>query len=126
MEKLWARRKRQRIAEELQLFIKWSEFLKWLLNTTEKFPKKVRFTFTTRIDNLALDILEDIIEFRYDRKARQSGFMKINIKFEKLRILLRFCHELQYISTKQFEYAIMHINDVGKMTGAWLKGSDAA
>jgi hypothetical protein len=126
LEKLWARRKRQRIAEELQLFIKWSEFLKWLLNTTEKFPKKVRFTFTTRIDNLALDILEDIIEFRYDRKARQSGFMKINIKFEKLRILLRFCHELQYISTKQFEYAIMHINDVGKMTGAWLKGSDAA
>jgi hypothetical protein len=111
------------MAEEFQLFIKWSEFLKWLLNTTEKFPKKARFTFTRRIDNLAIDILEDIIEFRYDRKARQSGFMKINIKFEKLRILLRFCHELQYLSTKQFEYAIMHINEVGKMTGAWLKGS---
>ena len=60
--------------DELQLFIKWTEFLKWLLNTTEKFPKKVRFTFTTRIDNLALDILEDIIEFRYDKRARQSGF----------------------------------------------------
>jgi hypothetical protein len=113
------------MGEELQLFIKWSEFLKWLLNTTEKFPKKVRFTFTTRIDNLALDILEDIIEFRYDKRARQSGFMKINIKFEKLRILLRLCHELQYLSNKQFEYAVTHINEVGKMTGAWLKGSTA-
>jgi hypothetical protein len=111
------------MAEELQLFIKWEEFLKWLLNTTQKFPKKVRFTFTTRIDNCALDILEDIIEFRYDVKARQSGFIRINIKFEKLRILLRLCHELQYLSTKQFEFAVRHINEVGKMTGGWLKGS---
>jgi hypothetical protein len=111
--------------DELQLFIKWTEFLKWLLNTTEKFPKKVRFTFTTRIDNLALDILEDIIEFRYDKRARQSGFLKINIKFEKLRILFRLGHELQYLSNKQFEYAVTHINEVGKMTGAWLKGNVA-
>jgi ADP-dependent phosphofructokinase/glucokinase len=71
------------MGDELQLFIKWTEFLKWLLNRTEKFPNKVRFIFTARIDNLALDILEDIIEFRYDKRARQSGFMKINIKFEK-------------------------------------------
>ena len=111
------------MAEELQLFIKWSDFLKWLLTTTEKFPKNTRFTFTTRINNLAIDILEDIIEFRYDRKARENGFMRINIKFEKLRILLRLCHELQYLSNKQFEYAMTHINEVGKMTGAWIKGS---
>ena len=111
------------MADEFLLFNKWEEFLKWLFNTTQKFPKKVRFTFTTRIDNCALDILEDIIEFRYDKKARETGFMKINIKFEKLRILLRLCHELQYLSHKQFEFAVKHINEVGKMTGAWLKGS---
>lgn len=109
--------------EELLLFVKWSEFLKWLLNTTEKFPKKVRFTFTTRIDNLALDILEEIIDCKYDRNARKSGFKRINIKFEKLRILLRICHELHYLSNHQFEYAIVHINEVGKMTGSWLKRS---
>jgi hypothetical protein len=117
--------KKIQMTDEFQIFIKWSEFLKWLLNTTEKFPKKVRFTFTTRIDNLALDILEDIIEFRYDKNARQTGFRRINIKFEKLRILLRICHELQYLSTRQFEYAMIHINEVGKMTGAWLKGSSS-
>ena len=111
------------MAEELQLFVKWSDFVKWLLNTTGNFPKKVRFTFTTRIDNCALDILEDIIELRYDKKARQAGFNKINIKFEKLRILLRFCYELHFLSSKQFEFAMKQINEVGKMTGAWLKGS---
>jgi len=110
------------MSEELQLFVKWTEFLKWLLNTTDNFPKKARFTFTTRIDNLALDILEDIIECRYDRDVRQAGFKKINIKFEKLRILLRICHDMRYLSTRQLEYASVAINEVGKMTGAWLKG----
>ncbi len=112
------------MGEELQLFVKWTDFLKWLLSTTEKFPKKVRFTFTTRIDNLALDILEDIIEFRYSRKTRQSGFRTINIKFEKLRILLRICHEMGYLPKKQYEYSMNRINEVGRMTGAWLKGSE--
>ena len=112
---------RRTVAEELQIFVKWSAFLKWLLGTTEKFPKKVRFTFTTRIDNLALDILEDIIECRYDKSVRNEKLRYMNIKLEKLRILLRFCQELMYLSNKQFEYAMVHVNEVGKMTSGWLK-----
>jgi hypothetical protein len=43
------------------------QFLEWLLPTTEKFPKRVRFTFSDRINNLALDIMEDLVEARYSR-----------------------------------------------------------
>jgi hypothetical protein len=110
------------MAEEFQLFVRWEEFLQWLLNMTEKFPKKVRFTFTTRIDNLALDILEHIIECRYDRQARPAGLKKMNIGFEKLRILLRICHRLCYLSNRQYEQAAIHINEAGRMTAGWLKG----
>ena len=39
--------------KELVLFVKWLEFLKWLLPALEKFPKKSRFTMTSRIENLA-------------------------------------------------------------------------
>ncbi len=108
------------MTEELQVFVKWVEFLKWLLNTTDKFPKKVRFTFTTRIDNLTLDILEDIIECRYDRDVRSDGLKKVNIQLEKLRVLLRICHEERFLSTRQYEYSAVHINEVGKMIGGWL------
>jgi|GEM_PF-5129134 len=34
------------------LFTHWYEVTKWLLARTEKFPKRVRFTFSSRIDNL--------------------------------------------------------------------------
>ena len=109
------------MAEELKLFVKWEDFIKWLLGTTDKFPKKIRFSITSRIDNLALDILENIIELRYDREKKKTGFKRVNIRFEKLRILLRICHDLQYLSNSQYEHAARCINEVGKMTAGWLQ-----
>ena len=53
--------------EDLPIFSRWMEFLDWLLPTTEKFPKRVRFTFADRINNLALDIVEDLVDARYSR-----------------------------------------------------------
>ena len=44
--------------EDLPIFTAWMQFLEWLLPATEKFPKRVRFTFADRINNLALDIAE--------------------------------------------------------------------
>ena len=51
----------QRAHEDLPVFVRWVEFVKWLLPTTEKFPRRVRFTFSNRIDNLALDVVEDLV-----------------------------------------------------------------
>lgn len=109
------------MADEFLVFEKWIEFLEWLLKLTEKFPKKIRFTLTTRVDNTALDILEDIIVYRYDRDARTTGFKEINIKFEKLRVFLRICYRHKYISHSQHEFGILHLNELGRMAGSWLK-----
>jgi hypothetical protein len=110
---------------EFQIFAKWEQFLKWLLNTTDKFPKKIRFTLTTRIDNLALDILERIIMCRYDPSVRQRGLKRINIDIETLRILLRVCNELKYLPHRQYQYAVLQVNEVGKMLWGWLKEKSA-
>lgn len=109
------------MAEELKLFVKWVDFVEWLLDTTDKFPKKIRFSFTSRIDNLALDILENIIELRYDRAKKKTGFKKLNIRFEKLRVLLRICHQLHHLPDRQYEHAALCINEVGSMASSWLK-----
>lgn len=41
---------------EPPVLILWYEFARWLLGKTQGFPKRVRFTFSTRLDNLALDV----------------------------------------------------------------------
>lgn len=110
------------MADEFLVFDKWVEYLEWLLDLTGKFPKNIRFTLTTRVDNTALDILEDIILYRYDPGARKTGFKDINIKFEKLRVFLRICYRKKYTSHQQHEHAILRLNEVGRIAGTWLKG----
>ena len=34
--------------------------------TSRHFPQKVRFTFTDRLINLSLEVVEDLVEARYD------------------------------------------------------------
>jgi hypothetical protein len=43
------------------------DFLEWLMPATEKFPKRARFSFSQRIDNLALDVADTL-------DARKSFF----------------------------------------------------
>ena len=107
--------------EELEAFARWYEFLKWMLDVTAKFPRTARFTVTSRVDNLALDVLETIIEYRYDRRARRSYAGRLNIKLEKLRVLFRLCHDRKYVSNSQYERAVVGINEVGNLVGGWLK-----
>jgi hypothetical protein len=106
--------------DELPIFTRWMQFLAWLLPTTEKFPKRVRFTFADRINNLALDIVEDLVEARYSRD-KQLLLKRVNLRLEQLRILLRLCHQLQYLPHQGYEHATRAINEVGRMLGGWLK-----
>ncbi|MBI2026648.1 MAG: diversity-generating retroelement protein Avd [Deltaproteobacteria bacterium] len=105
---------------ELPIFVLWMDFLKWLLCQTEKFPKKSRFTFSNRIDNMALDIVEQIIEARYS-KSKFLILRQINIKLEKFRILFRISYESRFLSFESYKYGIKKINEVGQMLGGWLK-----
>lgn len=102
------------------LYVLWYDFSKWLLNKTEKFPKKVRFTFSSRIDNLALDIVAGIIEARYSRK-KMDALRRVDLNMEKLRLLLRMCHDMEYLDHKGYEFASKKINEAGKMVGGWRK-----
>jgi len=107
-------------SEEPVILTRWLQFLEWLLPTTEKFPKRVRFTFADRIDNLALDIAEDLIEARYSGD-KQAILRRANLRLEKLRILLRLSHRLRYLPHQGYEHASRSVNEVGRMLGGWIK-----
>jgi hypothetical protein len=106
------------------VFVFWFDFLRWLLDKTQKFPKSVRFSFTVRIENLALDVIEGIIEARYSSE-RKAILRRIDLDLEKLRVLLRMCHDLRYLDGKGYEFASRQINEAGKMIGGWRKQQEA-
>lgn len=106
--------------KDLPIFIKWMDFLKWLLVTLDGFPKKVRFNFTDRLINLSLQIVEDLVEARYSRN-KGPVLRRANMNLEKIRILMRICFELRFFSRKSYEHSSFLINEVGKMLGGWMK-----
>ncbi len=106
--------------EELPIFVKWVDFSKWLLLTTDQFPKKVRFTFTEKLNSIALSLVEDLVEARYSRN-KSVPLRRANMNLEKLRVLIRICFELKILSKKSYQHASYSINEVGKMLGGWMK-----
>lgn len=106
--------------KELPLFILWSSFINWLLDHTQKFPKHLRFTVTSRMDNYAIDVFEGIVEARYSEN-KGPILKRIDLSLEKLRLLIRISHERKYISHTSHEYAAKKIDEAGRMVGGWIK-----
>ena len=102
------------------LFGLWARFVGWLLARTEKFPKRVAGTFRIRIDNLALDVYERLIEARYQRD-RGPVLSRINLDVEKLRLLLRLAHDQQVLDPAAFRHACAELDTVGRMLGGWQR-----
>lgn len=107
-------------AEDLPVFVKWMDFIKWLLITTEKFPKKARYTHVVRINDIALDVIEELVEARYS-KAKIPHLMRVNLMLEKIRVLLRICYESRFLPHEAYKKAMLGINDVGRMIGGWMR-----
>jgi len=106
--------------ENYPIFVQWYKTLDWILNILEHYPRKVRFTLTTRISNEALNTLELIIEAIYS-KDRVPIIDKINMSIEKQRIFFRLSFDRQYISLKQHKFISNELNTTGKMAGGWRK-----
>lgn len=102
------------------LFVHWEKLLGWLLDHTEKFPRRLRFTLTNRIENMGLDIFEAIVDARYSRN-RVPILERINLALEKLRLLLRIARDRGVLDPRSFENACKEIDVAGRMVGGWLR-----
>lgn len=89
---------------EIPLLLHWETFLEWLLPKTAQLPRSVRYTFAERIQGLALDVLEGIVDARYGR-SKGEALRRVNLGLEKLRMLVRICHRLGHLDHRAYELA---------------------
>ena len=73
-------------------------FLEWLIPTVEKFPRSQKFLLGDRLQQAALDVLEDLIEATYTRQ-RRAPLDSANLGLEKLRFFFRLGVDLKYLDT---------------------------
>ncbi len=104
------------------IFVYWENLLGDLLDRTARFPKAVRFTFSARIENLALDILEDLVEARYAAGCeRAAALRRADGRLARLRVLLRLAHSRGYLDHRGYEHAARGVDEAGRMLGGWRR-----
>ncbi len=106
--------------QQSPIFTKTSNFLLWLLQHTEKYPKSERFRLAKRIEDAAFDFYEDLIQ------AAKSGNKKhlllaADLELDKLRLYLRLAHNRKLTDHAQYFYAAEALTEIGKLLGGWLK-----
>jgi hypothetical protein len=101
------------------------QFVLWLIPTVDAFPRSQKFLLGDRIESLALDVLERLIEATYSR-SRENTLAQANLGIEKLRYLFRISTELRYLDPRRYEHAARALDEVGRRVGGWIKAHRAA
>ena len=107
---------------ELLVLARFEEFCGWLLDRTAKWPKSARFTLTQRIENHALDIVEDLVCARYQRRERSERLERVNLRLERMRHLFRLARGAGACPFKVFEASMRALDETGRMVLGWRKG----
>lgn len=106
--------------QDLKIFEKTYELILWIYPAVNKFPKTQRFVLGQQIENTMLNLLKGIIQANAER-SKLPYLKQVSVELDKLRILIRLSKDLKFINIKQYEFAVIKINEIGKMLGGWIK-----
>jgi hypothetical protein len=107
------------------LFVKTHDFLLWLIRHTQRFPKNLRHSYTHRLENAALAFQEAILMANAVRGAERSRWLgHADGRLVSLRALLRLAFALQMLGAHQIKFAAERVDELGRLLGAWKKGTD--
>lgn len=98
------------------------QYLIWLTPTLENFPKSQRFLLGDRLQTLAMDVVEHVIEATYDKNP-MPHLQRANLALEKQRMFVRVAFNLKHLDARRYEFAARALDGIGQSLGAWRKSS---
>ena len=102
------------------IFSKSYDYILWLLNNTEGYPKSERFRLAKRLEDSALNLYETLIRTTRTKEKREM-LLRADFELERLRFYTRIAHDRRLINPKQYRYASGLLVEIGKLLGGWLK-----
>jgi len=104
--------------DDLIIFRKAYDLLKYLYPLIQGFPKSQRFLLAQRLECSALAFLEHVMVANA-AKDKSAEFSKADLELEKLRLFARLSHEYNFISTSQYEAVSRQTTELGQLLGGW-------
>ena len=112
--------KEPRNENELAVISKAFDLAREMTQRTRKLPRDLKFVLGDRILSTTFDVFDALLEAKYTR-GKKPLLERANLLLERLRFQIRLCLEEKLISVRQYEYIAGMINEVGRMTGGWIK-----
>ncbi len=93
-----------------------------ITDNVKRFPKKARFTFVDRMQNMTLDIYKKLSKANeYPINQRKAIQIDVLSDINVFLALIEICHERQYIDLRTMEIWTKKVMDVKYLTAAWMK-----
>jgi hypothetical protein len=93
-----------------------------ITDNTKRFPKKARFTFVDRMQNMVLDIYRKLAKANeMPINSRRAVQIDVLSEINVFLALVEICHKRQYISAGTMETWVKKTMDVKYLTAAWMK-----
>jgi len=102
------------------IFTKTSNFLLWLLQHTENYPKSERFRLAKRIEDSAFAFYENLIH-AVKARDKKRYLLAADLELDKLRLYVRLAHSRKLTNHQQYLFAAEALVEIGKLLGGWLK-----
>ena len=106
--------------QDLVIFQKIYDFILWLFPVVNKFPKSQRFVLGQQIENIALEILKNVIQANSER-GKAPLLKQASVNLDLLRIMIRLAKDLHFIGVKQYGFSADKVNEIGKLLGGMMR-----
>lgn len=116
---------------DLSVIMKAKDLCRYIMTVTQKSPKQYRFTFTSRLQNLSMDIIENLylanevfiggenqgyrLQQRLDLQHKAMTQTRLLAYFAQLAL------EQKAILPKQYEQIAMQSTEVLNLLGGWIR-----
>jgi four helix bundle protein len=112
------------MTNESPIFARTYDLLRWLIPLTIKFPRQQRFVLAAELQGCALRLHERLIEAAHgEDTVRLAALATADVELDKLRHYLRLSHDLELITTGQYEHASERLAEIGRLLGGWRKAA---
>src|SRR5438067_9229318 len=92
----------------------------WIIPKVEKFPKSYRFSIGQSLVTASIELLMNLVDATY--QARNAGPLGAAVReVNRIRYLVRLAKDLRVVNLDGHEFAAKAMDEVGRMTGGWLK-----
>jgi four helix bundle protein len=94
----------------------------WIIPKVEKFPKSYRFSIGQSLVAASIELLMNLVDATY--QARNAGSLGAAVReVNRIRYLVRLAKDLRVINLAAHEFASKAMDEVGRMTGGWLRST---